>query len=57
VIERLATVGAMFAASILLGRALQPVEQLVPKFFRPVSRVALEHELPVALASGLQACP
>jgi ATP-binding cassette subfamily C protein len=29
VIERLATVGAMFAASILLGRALQPVEQLV----------------------------
>ena len=29
VIERLATVGAMFAASILLGRALQPVEQMV----------------------------
>ena len=29
VIERLATVGAMFAASILLGRALQPVEQVV----------------------------
>lgn len=29
VIERLTTVGAMFAASILLGRALQPVEQLV----------------------------
>jgi len=29
VIERLATVGAMFAASILLGRALQPVEQLL----------------------------
>ena len=29
VIERLATVGAMFAASILLGRALQPVEQIV----------------------------
>ena len=26
VIERLTTVGAMFAASILLGRALQPVE-------------------------------
>ncbi len=29
VIERLATPGAMFAASILLGRALQPVEQIV----------------------------
>ena len=29
VIDRLATIGAMFAASILLGRALQPVEQLV----------------------------
>ncbi len=29
VIERSATVGAMFAASILLGRALQPVEQIV----------------------------
>ena len=29
VIERLVTVGAMFAASILLGRALQPVEQIV----------------------------
>jgi ATP-binding cassette subfamily C protein len=29
VIERLTTVGSMFAASILLGRALQPVEQIV----------------------------
>jgi PrtD family type I secretion system ABC transporter len=29
VIERQITVGAMFAASILLGRALQPVEQVV----------------------------
>src|SRR5262249_22518410 len=29
VIERFTTVGSMFAASILLGRALQPVEQLV----------------------------
>jgi PrtD family type I secretion system ABC transporter len=28
-IQRLATVGAMFASSILLGRALQPVEQVV----------------------------
>jgi ATP-binding cassette, subfamily C, bacterial len=29
VIERAMTVGAMFAASILLGRALQPIEQIV----------------------------
>jgi PrtD family type I secretion system ABC transporter len=29
VIERMTTVGAMFAASILLSRALQPVEQIV----------------------------
>jgi PrtD family type I secretion system ABC transporter len=29
VIERVVTVGSMFAASILLGRALQPVEQIV----------------------------
>lgn len=29
VIERLTTTGAMFAASILLGRALQPIEQIV----------------------------
>jgi len=29
VIERSVTVGAMFAASILLGRALQPIEQIV----------------------------
>ncbi|WP_246562631.1 type I secretion system permease/ATPase [Bradyrhizobium liaoningense] len=29
VIERVTTVGAMFAASILLGRAMQPVEQVV----------------------------
>jgi ATP-binding cassette subfamily C protein len=29
VIERILTVGAMFAASLLLGRALQPLEQIV----------------------------
>ncbi|WP_283811724.1 type I secretion system permease/ATPase [Bradyrhizobium hipponense] len=41
VIERLATAGAMFAASILLGRALQPVEQIVASWRGLVSaRVA-----------------
>jgi ATP-binding cassette, subfamily C, type I secretion system permease/ATPase len=37
VIERLATVGAMFAASILLARALQPVEQIVGSWRNLVS--------------------
>jgi ATP-binding cassette, subfamily C, bacterial len=37
VIERSATVGAMFAASILLGRALQPVEQIVGSWRNLVS--------------------
>lgn len=37
VIERLATAGAMFAASILLGRALQPVEQTVGQWRALVS--------------------
>jgi len=35
VIERVATVGSMFAASILLGRAMQPIEQVVASW-RPV---------------------
>jgi len=37
VIQRLATAGAMFAASILLGRALQPVEQTVGQWRALVS--------------------
>src|SRR5882724_92178 len=37
VIERLCTIGAMFAASILLGRALQPVEQIVGSWRNLVS--------------------
>ena len=41
VIERLATVGAMFAASILLGRALQPVEQIVGSWRNLVARARL----------------
>jgi PrtD family type I secretion system ABC transporter len=37
VIERLTTPGAMFAANILLGRALQPVEQMVGSWRNLVS--------------------
>lgn len=37
VIERLTTVGSMFAASILLGRALAPVEQIVGSWRNLVS--------------------
>ncbi len=36
-VERLTTVGAIFAASILLGRALQPVEQTVASWRNLVS--------------------
>ena len=37
VIEHLTTIGAMFAASFLLGRALQPVEQIVASWRSLVS--------------------
>jgi ATP-binding cassette, subfamily C, bacterial len=37
VIERVTTVGAMFAASLLLGRALQPIEQIVGSWRNLVS--------------------
>jgi PrtD family type I secretion system ABC transporter len=43
-IERLTTVGAIFAASILLGRALQPVEQIVGSWRSLVAaRTAYRH--------------
>jgi PrtD family type I secretion system ABC transporter len=45
VIERAATVGAMFAASILLGRALQPVEQIVGSWRNLVSARAAFHRI------------
>src|SRR5262249_18209416 len=45
VIERAATVGAMFAASILLGRALQPVEQIVASWRNLVSARAAFHRV------------
>src|SRR5439155_9767611 len=45
VIERDATVGAMFAASILLGRALQPVEQIVGSWRNLVAARAAFHRV------------
>jgi len=45
VIERVATVGAMFAASILLGRALQPVEQIVGSWRNLVSARGALHRI------------
>jgi ATP-binding cassette subfamily C protein len=45
VIERAATVGAMFAASILLGRALQPVEQIVGSWRNLVSARGSFHRI------------
>jgi len=45
VIERAATVGAMFAASILLGRALQPVEQIVGSWRNLISARSAFHRV------------
>src|SRR4029078_4399696 len=45
VIERAATVGAMVAASILLGRALQAVEQIVGSWRNLVSARAAFHRI------------
>ena len=52
VIEHSITVGAMFAASILLGRALQPVEQIVGSWRGLVS--ARESVSPRARSAGGQ---
>jgi ATP-binding cassette subfamily C protein len=52
VIERLATAGAMFAASILLGRALQPVEQIVGSWRNLVAARAAYHRIHALLASA-----
>src|SRR5258705_2778076 len=51
VIERLATVGVMFAASILLGRALQPVEQIVGAWRNMISARGAFHRLKALLVS------
>jgi ATP-binding cassette subfamily C protein len=51
VIDRLATIGVMFAASILLGRALQPVEQIVGAWRNMISARGAFHRLKALLAS------
>ncbi|MDP2356769.1 MAG: type I secretion system permease/ATPase [Beijerinckiaceae bacterium] len=51
VIERLVTVGAMFAASILLGRALQPVEQVVGSWRSLVAARTAYHRVRDLLAA------
>lgn len=51
VIERVTTVGAMFAASILLGRALQPVEQIVGSWRNLVSARGAYQRLTQLLAA------
>src|SRR5262249_41166746 len=52
VIERLITVGAMFAASILLGRALQPVEQIVGSWRNMISARGAFQRLKMLLAAN-----
>ena len=52
VIERLGTVGTMFAASILLGRALQPVEQIVGAWRNMISARGAFLRLRALLASN-----
>lgn len=49
VIERSATAGAMFAASILLGRAMQPVEQIVAVWRTVVSALSAYRRVAVLL--------
>src|SRR5262245_47309855 len=53
VIERLITVGAMFAASILLSRALQPVEQIVGSWRNMISARAASGRVKALLAGNL----
>jgi ATP-binding cassette, subfamily C, bacterial len=55
VIERSITVGAMFAASLLLGRALQPVEQIVGSWRNLVSARAAFGRIRELLAAAAPA--
>jgi len=51
VIERLATIGVMFAASILLGRAMQPVDQIVGTWRNVISARGAFQRIKALLAS------
>jgi len=57
VIERLVTVGVMFAASILLGRALQPVEQIVGAWRNMIAARGAFQRIKQLLASSPVADP
>jgi PrtD family type I secretion system ABC transporter len=57
VIERSVTVGVMFAASILLGRALQPVEQIVGAWRNMISARGAFQRIKQLLASSPVADP
>ena len=57
VIERLTTAGAMFAASILLGRALQPVEQIVGSWRNLVGARNAYHRVRDLLAASSPSDP
>jgi PrtD family type I secretion system ABC transporter len=52
VIDRSVTIGAMFAASILLGRALQPVEQIVASWRNLTSARAAFERLKALLSAN-----
>ena len=57
VIERVATVGAMFAATILLGRALQPVEQIVGSWRNMISARGAFQRIKTLLAANPERDP
>src|SRR5260221_471318 len=57
VIQRDMTGGAIFAASLLLGRALQPIEQLVGTWRNLVSVRGAFRRLERLLATGLAPLP
>jgi len=57
VIERVATVGAMFAATILLGRALQPVEQIVGSWRNMISARGSFQRIKTLLAANPERDP
>ncbi len=57
VIERLQTIGVMFAASILLGRALQPVEQIVGAWRNMIAARNARQRIEMLLSTNPAAAP